>query len=345
MRDGATTNAARSSRSAARPSPSRRTTTSAPSPRSVLDDGVRRRRRGRRARGASASSSPRKLGENIQVVGAQAARGRRRRDALASTCTRRRTRSACSSQVEGRRPGSWRGSSRCTSRSRGRRTRTRDEVPAGARRRRARDPLEAPTRSQSKPEDVREKIVEGMLNKRFFAESVLGEQTWIHDDGDRTVAQGARQERGSSSSTTPGSRSADGVAPSASQPARFERVLLKLSGEALMGAGRVRPRRAHGRRRSRSELVEVHATGLEIALVIGGGNIYRGMKATAAGDGPRDRRLHGHARDGLQLARRAGGARAATAPTRASSRRSTSARSPSRTSAGARSATSRRGAS
>ncbi len=34
---------------------------------------------------------------------------------------------------------------------------------------------------QSKPEDVREKIVDGMLQKRFFAESVLTEQTWIHD--------------------------------------------------------------------------------------------------------------------------------------------------------------------
>ena len=31
------------------------------------------------------------------------------------------------------------------------------------------------------------------------------------------------------------------------------------------------------------ELVEVHATGLELALVIGGGNIYRGMAAAAAG--------------------------------------------------------------
>ncbi len=32
-----------------------------------------------------------------------------------------------------------------------------------------------------KPEAVRGKIVEGMLNKRFYAESVLGEQAWIHD--------------------------------------------------------------------------------------------------------------------------------------------------------------------
>jgi elongation factor Ts len=36
---------------------------------------------------------------------------------------------------------------------------------------------------QSKPEQAREKIVEGMLNKRFFAErgGVLADQPWIHD--------------------------------------------------------------------------------------------------------------------------------------------------------------------
>lgn len=33
----------------------------------------------------------------------------------------------------------------------------------------------------SKPEDVRARIVEGMLQKRFFAESVLTDQTWVHD--------------------------------------------------------------------------------------------------------------------------------------------------------------------
>jgi elongation factor Ts len=34
---------------------------------------------------------------------------------------------------------------------------------------------------QSKPEQTREKIVEGMLNKRFFAEQVLVDQPWIHE--------------------------------------------------------------------------------------------------------------------------------------------------------------------
>ncbi|HZC30996.1 MAG TPA: translation elongation factor Ts [Gaiellaceae bacterium] len=34
---------------------------------------------------------------------------------------------------------------------------------------------------QSKPEQAREKIVEGMLNKRFFAANVLSDQEWIWD--------------------------------------------------------------------------------------------------------------------------------------------------------------------
>jgi len=40
----------------------------------------------------------------------------------------------------------------------------------------------------SKPENVREKIVDGMLQKRFFAENVLAEQAWIHDTS-KTVEQ------------------------------------------------------------------------------------------------------------------------------------------------------------
>jgi elongation factor Ts len=34
---------------------------------------------------------------------------------------------------------------------------------------------------QSKPEQAREKIVEGMLNKRFYGSQVLADQEWIHD--------------------------------------------------------------------------------------------------------------------------------------------------------------------
>ena len=35
---------------------------------------------------------------------------------------------------------------------------------------------------QAKPEEIRARIVDGMLAKRFFAESVLSDQAWIHDD-------------------------------------------------------------------------------------------------------------------------------------------------------------------
>ena len=41
---------------------------------------------------------------------------------------------------------------------------------------------------RSKPEQAREKIVEGMLNKRFFAAQVLTEQPWIHETA-KTVGQ------------------------------------------------------------------------------------------------------------------------------------------------------------
>ena len=47
---------------------------------------------------------------------------------------------------------------------------------------------------QSKPEQAREKIVDGMLNKRFFGANVLVDQDWIHDTG-KTVGA-ALQEAG-----------------------------------------------------------------------------------------------------------------------------------------------------
>jgi elongation factor Ts len=46
---------------------------------------------------------------------------------------------------------------------------------------------------QSKPEQARKKIVEGMLNKRFFADRVLADQPWIHDTG-KSVGQALGEE-------------------------------------------------------------------------------------------------------------------------------------------------------
>jgi uridylate kinase len=63
---------------------------------------------------------------------------------------------------------------------------------------------------------------------------------------------------------------------------KYKRLLVKLSGEALMG------RREYGLdpqtvQALAMQIAEVHATGIELALVIGGGNIFRGLSASAAG--------------------------------------------------------------
>lgn len=62
----------------------------------------------------------------------------------------------------------------------------------------------------------------------------------------------------------------------------YKRVLLKLSGEALMGKQSfgVDPQVAGTIAR---EVREVHGLGVEVAIVIGGGNIFRGLSATAQG--------------------------------------------------------------
>jgi elongation factor Ts len=49
---------------------------------------------------------------------------------------------------------------------------------------------------QSKPENVRDKIVEGMLNKRFYGESVLTEQTWYRPDESTATVGQVLKERG-----------------------------------------------------------------------------------------------------------------------------------------------------
>jgi uridylate kinase len=62
----------------------------------------------------------------------------------------------------------------------------------------------------------------------------------------------------------------------------FSRVLLKLSGEALMGelSYGADPERIHAIAR---DIAAVHGRGVEIAVVVGGGNIYRGLAAAARG--------------------------------------------------------------
>jgi uridylate kinase len=63
---------------------------------------------------------------------------------------------------------------------------------------------------------------------------------------------------------------------------RFKRILLKLSGEALMGntGFGIDPETLES---IASEVAEVRALGVEIAIVIGGGNIFRGVAGSARG--------------------------------------------------------------
>ncbi|MEZ4255143.1 MAG: UMP kinase [Polyangiales bacterium] len=67
--------------------------------------------------------------------------------------------------------------------------------------------------------------------------------------------------------------------PNAAPP---KRILLKLSGEVLSGSGSfgIDPARL---KEIATELADVHKQGAELGIVIGGGNIFRGLKGSASG--------------------------------------------------------------
>jgi uridylate kinase len=64
--------------------------------------------------------------------------------------------------------------------------------------------------------------------------------------------------------------------------ARYKRILLKLSGEALMGDGKygISPKTLSSIAQDVKDVVEL---GVEVALVIGGGNIFRGVSGATEG--------------------------------------------------------------
>lgn len=63
---------------------------------------------------------------------------------------------------------------------------------------------------------------------------------------------------------------------------KYKRVLIKLSGEALAGERGVGIDLATVQKMAQ-EIQDVHSSGVQIALVIGGGNLWRGEPAAAAG--------------------------------------------------------------
>ncbi len=63
---------------------------------------------------------------------------------------------------------------------------------------------------------------------------------------------------------------------------KFKRILLKVSGEALMGSKNfgIDPKKLES---YSNEIKEIKKKGVEIAIVIGGGNIFRGIEAEKSG--------------------------------------------------------------
>ena len=78
-----------------------------------------------------------------------------------------------------------------------------------------------------------------------------------------------------------GPADAEPAAGSTKKP-RYRRILLKLSGEALLG------RRQYGVdpdfcAQIAAQIAQVRSLGVEIGIVVGGGNIFRGLAAAAKG--------------------------------------------------------------
>src|ERR1700747_2626678 len=79
-------------------------------------------------------------------------------------------------------------------------------------------------------------------------------------------------------------RDDDTITPPAPDPGlKYRRIVLKLSGEALCGRDGGFGIDGNVIRETAKELAEVHALGVQTGIVVGGGNIFRGLKGANAG--------------------------------------------------------------
>ncbi|HEY5240154.1 MAG TPA: UMP kinase [Polyangiaceae bacterium] len=79
-------------------------------------------------------------------------------------------------------------------------------------------------------------------------------------------------------------RDDDTIAPPPPHPGlKYRRIVLKLSGEALCGRDGGFGIDGNVIRATAAELAEVHALGVQIGIVVGGGNIFRGLKGASTG--------------------------------------------------------------
>ena len=70
--------------------------------------------------------------------------------------------------------------------------------------------------------------------------------------------------------------------PAASPEIKYKRIVLKLSGEVLRGRG-TEPLDAATLEQMCSQVKEIHELGVQVCIVIGGGNIFRGLQGAKRG--------------------------------------------------------------
>ena len=176
---------------------------------------------------------------------------------------------------------------------------TREEVPASVIEQ-EKNIYRAQMENSGKPANVIEKIVEGKLGS-YYGVAVLPDQPSIRDpkttvtqviaEAGKAIGGAAAREplralQGRRVGLKPYSRgrarTPGRVRYTSDRMPAYQRVLLKLSGEALMGEQKfgVDPAVAN---QIASEIADIQSRGIQAAIVIGGGNIFRGIAASAKG--------------------------------------------------------------
>ena len=152
---------------------------------------------------------------------------------------------------------------------------------------RKRPSTQAAAKESGKPDKIIEKMVIGRLEK-FYKEVCLVEQTFVKNP-DITVTQflkevgatlGGKEPQGQTVHPLPGGRLSEGRMASA--PVKYRRILLKVSGESLAGEKKFGLDPATLRAIA-GEIKGVVDLKVEIGIVVGGGNIFRGLEASAQG--------------------------------------------------------------
>jgi uridylate kinase len=92
----------------------------------------------------------------------------------------------------------------------------------------------------------------------------------------------APQPKPSAVTSSGGLSSDDSERPPLAPGVKYRRILLKLSGEALMGEQGFGIEAATLSQIA-DELIDIHSLGVEVGIVIGGGNIFRGLAASSRG--------------------------------------------------------------